>query len=162
MSNATRPHIRSGNRDVRDKIRDAHSAFVRGNEEKANALLIHASNVNSWNNRQVSNKNILLNEVIKSWWQKTKRAPLTPQEANLQKAVGLAEMGIGGAGIVATAVPTKGRGVYVSLYVMAGGSYIFSEGANGVKAHSFATMFTALVNPVIESSNNFNFVVPYP
>ncbi len=148
-------------KDVTDKCKDAYDAFNKGDEATANSLLIHASNVTSWNNRQSTATGASFGDVVKSWWQKSNGAPLTPQEANIQKVVGVSEMGIGGAGMIVTVVPTHGIGIFGSLYVMADGGYLLSQGMNNIKANP-GSMYIVLANPIVSAVNSFTFAVPFP
>jgi uncharacterized protein RhaS with RHS repeats len=104
-----------------------------------------------------------------TWIEKPTGAPLTDEEAKVQKIFGTGEMilgGVGGVGGVAACEFTAGGSVLIGLNVMGDGANLISEAENNRKANPgdmYITLITSTATGVkTQNDQDIPFMSPLP
>ena len=103
-----------------------------------------------------------LKDIFKSWSGKEDGEKLTKQEADLQAAIGAAEMVGGAVGGIGGCAASNGGSVPLGLYVMGDGGNVIGGALRGDKVTPFKMLVDDFLVPNSQIDGDIYFVSPLP
>ena len=125
-----------------DPIRDGSNWFAYVNNDPVNY-------VDLWGLLASEPKKSVI-DTFKTWWDKADGSPLTEEEAELQRNIGIVEMVVGPVGGTALSAIDP-AGFLAGMYVMADGAMVVADAQNKIKKTPLASIPNTFLMPYVES-----------
>ena len=125
-----------------DPIRDGSNWFVYVNNDPVNYIDL-------WGLLASEPKKSVI-DTFKTWWDKADGSPLTEEEAELQRNIGIVEMVVGPVGGTALSAIDP-AGFLAGMYVMADGAMVVADAQNKIKKTPLASIPNTFLMPYVES-----------